>query len=190
MDAYDNEAGAKGTMSDPKDVKNIESQERTKIDNEKKSKNKTTISYFNEENKFSVFKYLTEKEIDSIIMSGNLRRTSHLKRKCRRCSFRGYCHLNITGCRAIQKNCFSCDKLGHFPQSQNCKATRNEKYKRKVASKCHEPKLSFTKLERNGEESFKSCFTAGAQINPNLLELIQHRIKFIENRNEEITSPL
>jgi hypothetical protein len=129
-------------------------------------------------NRFSILGLMTEKEIEAISVSGIPKEDSR-KKKCRRCNFRSYCHLSITRCRAFYKNCFKCNGNGHFPQSKNCKATRQEKLKnnnkRQIVLESLNLKTKSTEMEINtiGCNKF--------EISPYLLKMIEERIRVIEN---------
>ena len=48
------------------------------------------------------------------------------------CNFNSKCHASKANCKAFNKRCFYCGKLGHFPKSMNCKKYRkNHQYKKK-----------------------------------------------------------
>ena len=107
---------------------------------------------------------------------------SKVKKKCRRCNFRRYCHLYPLNCIALNRNCFTCNKRGHFPQSQNCKATRKKKYQ--VKYPCLKPEKKTAVLETNPGISVgcnKLIMKTPKFIpNPKLLKLIENRIEVIE----------
>ena len=47
------------------------------------------------------------------------------RKKCRYCNFKKRsCFFNPHSCKAKQLRCYSCLKMGHFPQSLNCKARK------------------------------------------------------------------
>ena len=54
------------------------------------------------------------------------------RKKCKNCNFNSKCHASKANCKAFDKRCFYCGKLGHFPKSMNCKKYRkNHQYKKK-----------------------------------------------------------
>ena len=58
------------------------------------------------------------------IINEDLIRKRNLK-KCRKCNNKKRsCYLDSFSCQASEKNCFRCNKKGHFPQSSNCKTKR------------------------------------------------------------------
>ena len=129
-------------------------------------------------NRFFIFGLMTEREIETIVISETSKEDSS-KKKCRRCNYRSYCHLNITWCRAFHRNCFKCNGNGHFPQSKNCKATRQEKMKdkNKIIAKCLNLETKSTEMKTNPNN------TIGCNkfvISPYLLKLIEQQIRIIE----------
>ena len=121
-------------------------------------------------NRFSVLQALSEKEIEAIVNAENQSDSFKVRKKCKRCNSRRFCHLNIMNCTAMNRICFSCNKPNHFPQSRNCLKTRKEKF----ASK---PKAEFECSNQKRKPDFsKSDFKLG----PDLLKLIESRIKLIE----------
>ena len=94
-------------------------------------------------NSFNVFETFSELEIDQMLPKnektlGVKSDTNGCKKKCKRCNFKTYCHLNLSECKASKGNCFACKKLNHVHQSSNCKKTkkRNHDMKIKVVSGC------------------------------------------------------
>jgi hypothetical protein len=116
----------------------------------------------------------------------------------------------------MNKTCYSCNKPGHFPHSQNCKAKRREKQKEKLADKCSKLKLNCNELKANIKtEIFCKCFQTHVPqqkfcccaesklkppqfpLKPTLLEMLQSRIQLIKNdyhnpdyEKDQLTSPL
>ena len=130
-------------------------------------------------------------------------------KKCRRCNFRTKCHLSSVDCNAMNKKCFSCKKPDHFPQSMNCKKTRQAKFKVKLKSlilsgcmrlreflKTKRLKLKYHLLseaqekERWQESKSKQKITPKLlKITTKLLKLINNRIRFLENVENESLQP-
>jgi hypothetical protein len=108
---------------------------RRNLELKKECTTSKVLASFSHINKFLIFQILTEKEIEALVKPNQFGKFSNLKKKCRRCNFRHYCHLNILGCSAMNKSCYSCNKPGHFPHSLNCKANRKEKHKKQIAQK-------------------------------------------------------
>ena len=46
------------------------------------------------------------------------------------------CLVNSEKCKAREKNCVACQKLGHFPQSSDCKARRKSEKKNSPMKLC------------------------------------------------------
>jgi hypothetical protein len=135
--------------------------------------NNVIISLTNVRNKFAIFGYLTEKEIEAIASSERADSDSNRK-KCRRCNFKKNCHLNVVACTALYRNCTKCAKPGHFPKSKNCKASRKNKFQIKI--KCQVASEVFTlKTNESKMEPIKFIMS------PEVLRLVEQRIKLIEN---------
>ena len=147
---------------------------RKKLQKQSTWENNVIISLTNVRNKFSIFGYLTEKEIEAIANSDSPELDSKRK-KCRRCNFKKYCHLNAMACTALHRNCTRCAKPGHFPQSKNCKATRKNKFQSKI--KC-QVASGFFNLKTNESEMEMEPFKF--IMSPELLRLVEQRIKLIE----------
>ena len=121
-------------------------------------------------NRFSVLQALSEKEIEAIVNAENQSDSFKVRKKCKRCNSRRFCHLNIMNCTAMNRICFSCNKPNHFPQSRNCLKTRKEKF----ASK---PKAEFECSNQKRKPDFSN---SDFKLGPDLLKLIESRIKLIE----------
>jgi hypothetical protein len=60
----------------------------------------------------------------------------HLLKKCRRCNFKKRkCQLEPLFCNSIQRTCWACGKVGHYPQSPLCKAKKRTTKKEKKFEK-------------------------------------------------------
>ena len=75
----------------------------------------------------NIFEVLTdndEEDINKILFKTRILKTSKSSlKRCKRCNFKKRsCILNPSTCKAINKCCIKCQKIGHFPQSPNCKA--------------------------------------------------------------------
>ena len=58
--------------------------------------------------------------------------SKHLLQKCRYCNYKKRsCVVDSSSCVALIKNCSKCGKLGHYPQSMCCKASKASKKVRK-----------------------------------------------------------
>ena len=54
-----------------------------------------------------------------------------LLKKCRKCNFKKRtCFLNSSKCKASLRSCFACHKVGHYPQSSDCKVRRRRSLNR------------------------------------------------------------
>ena len=64
----------------------------------------------------------------SQIQNSIIRTPKKKLKKCRFCNFKKRkCMLNYFSCKALQLSCTKCLKIGHFPQSLNCKARRKKR---------------------------------------------------------------
>ena len=77
---------------------------------------------------YSQFKLLEEKsgKDKDLITEVKFEKTpKRLLKKCRKCNFKKRtCFSNSSMCKASQKHCSTCQKVGHYPQSLNCKVRR------------------------------------------------------------------
>ena len=53
-------------------------------------------------------------------MKKNKTSLKETRKKCNRCGLKRGCSKNFLNCKAMDKNCFFCQKRNHFPGSQNC----------------------------------------------------------------------
>ena len=86
------------------------------------------------------------------------------RKKCKKCNFFSYCHIKKEDCKACNKHCFYCGKLGHFPKSMNCKKYR----------KVHQHKKKQNGIKQDGKK----------YLSKTNLRKIKKRIMEIEDVNE------
>ena len=94
--------------------------------------------------------------------------TKTRKRKCRKCGYKGNCHLK-SNCRSREKICYSCLKSNHYPKSQDCKVRRQ----RKKYYLCQQ-EAKITMENRNKKEENNS-------LPDDIIRLINDRILLIED---------
>ena len=89
-----------------------------------------------------------------------------LLKKCRQCNFkRRKCQLEQMKCNAALRNCWACGKVGHYPQSLNCKAKKRKQNKKQL----------------NAAE--KVNFHQNMKISEKSLKLVKKRIKQLEQES-------
>ena len=67
---------------------------------------------------------------NSTVRNSVLKTPKRFLRKCRHCSFKKRtCVVDPFSCNARHKNCSVCFKVGHYPQSMNCKAKSKRRFK-------------------------------------------------------------
>lgn len=163
------------SLSLPKKAK-CKTKKKPKSQNIVTRKKKMSISLANVTNKFSIFGFMTEKEVEAITYSDSLEE-NYERKKCRRCNFKKYCYLNIIACTALHRSCSKCNKPGHYPKSKNCKATRKEKFKTKIKGKVASGGLGLKTNSSGMEIDTNSCKFI---ISPEVQELVEKRIGLIE----------
>ena len=79
-------------------------------------------------NRFQVLIENPEEDIKSLIKRCNILQASRSTlKKCRRCNFKKRkCILDPNMCEAINKICYQCDGIGHFPKSLCCKSRKSK----------------------------------------------------------------
>ena len=158
---------------------NGKSRKCTKI-NELKS-----LKAFEHENRFSLLE--NNQEEDLVDLKTRLKEIKVIKemkrsqlKKCRACNTKKRtCKLDKSSCRALDKRCNFCNKIGHFPNSLNCKKMRKIKLSKQ--------KQSFAKV--------KSCFKkidadkvlSSEEIGPAILKKIRTRISQLQSTEIALT---
>ena len=137
----------------------------SKVKSETASSKKIRKGYrkFESKNFFDVLRENPEEDLTDIIARNKVlsSRKQSLK-KCKKCNFKSRsCILDPSSCKAAQSQCSKCKKLGHFPQSSNCKSQRHTR-KRSVSN----PTLINTKSIKNTDD---------------ILLLLNKRIKQLES---------
>ena len=102
-------------------------QKKKKKDNVSNFKvNKKGWQKYETNNSFEVLKDNDEEDIKKILLKNRILKTSkNSLKKCKRCNFKKRsCIFNPSSCKSIGNCCIKCQKSGHYPQSQNCKAKK------------------------------------------------------------------
>ena len=87
-------------------------------------------------------------------------------KKCRYCNFKKRsCFFNPHSCKAKQLRCYSCLKMGHFPQSLNCKARKF------VNRMIREEKNKIIDTLNNVNKRSENCMTLSSKRYPQAIQI-------------------
>ena len=117
--------------------------EKIKTLKQKKKENDNISNYkvnekgwlkYETKNTFELLKDNDEEVMNKIIFKHKILTTPKPSlKKCKRCNFKKRsCILNPLSCKAIKHCCTKCQKIGHHPKSQNCKARPKLKKSKRI----------------------------------------------------------